>query len=215
MRVAESDGADRPDEAGDAWLMAALRRGDAAGVRALYARYSPRIFRFLYRMAGDRAVADDLHQETWLAVARHATTLRPDSDVAAWLFTIARNKHGTWRRWRVLDTRLRRDLREDASDARAGPAGGGAQAGGRAGLAPELHDLEAALMRLPTAAREILVLMGCEALDATQAAEILETTPEAVRQRLSRARALLRRLWSADDEATRPALQDRGKGVTG
>jgi len=167
----------------DRMLVARLREGDAAALRAVYERFADRIFGFLLRLTGRRDVAEDLHQETWLSVSKHAGRLAEDTDLAAWLFTIARNKHRSWRRWAALDfTRFGTDLfaseppspAASASDAR-----------------DDLAALEAALTSLPAAHREVLLLVGVEGLEGKQAADVLGIQPEAFRQRLSRARAAL------------------------
>jgi RNA polymerase sigma-70 factor (ECF subfamily) len=167
------------DAADDSLLVAAFRRGDPAALRAIYARFSHRIFRYLVRIAGRRDVAEDLHQETWIAAARHAPRLAPDTDLAAWLFTIARNKHRSWLRWAVADA-ARHDRRVETTAAPAPDA-----------AVETRHDLERALRSMPEIHREILVLVGCEGLATEQAAAVLDLTPEATRQRLSRARAAL------------------------
>ncbi|MDI1480827.1 RNA polymerase sigma factor [Polyangium sp. y55x31] len=170
------------DRAEEAELVARLRKGDKAALRVVYASFSDRLFGFLLRLARRRDVAEDLHQETWVSVARHAERLADGTDLAAWLFTIARNKFRSWRRWAALDfTRLAFDaegpepegpsLRPDAGD--------------------ELVALEKALEALPMAHREVLLLVGVEGLESKQAAEVLGIQPEAFRQRLSRARAAL------------------------
>src|SRR3954471_22889825 len=132
----------------DADLAARLRQGDAAAFRAVYGRYEARVFRFLVRLSHDRTLAQDLVQETWLAFARSASRLEPVADLAPLLFTIARNKFLNWRRWALLDfSRLELlrfrppKLSIDPSDARE-----------------ELAAIDAALMRLPLASREILLL---------------------------------------------------------
>ena len=87
--------------AGD--LLDGLRRGDAAAYREAVRVHGPALYSFLLRLAGRKEVADDLFQETWLALARHATRLRADTRLEAWLFTVARNAHRSHRRWRWAD----------------------------------------------------------------------------------------------------------------
>jgi RNA polymerase sigma-70 factor (ECF subfamily) len=174
----------------DRQLVARLREGDAAALRSVYARFSDPVFGFLLRLTGRRDVAEDLHQETWLSVSRHAQRLAEDTDLAAWIFTIARNKARSWRRWAALDfTRLGVDLFEtDAPSEAPAPDAG-----------DETAALEAALMALPSAHREVLLLVGVEGLSSQQAAEVLGIQPEALRQRLSRARAALAERLEAEE----------------
>ena len=76
----------------DADLLAALRRGDPAAFDAIYDRYRPRVFAFLARLSGDRMRAEDLMQETMLAIWRKAGQFDPErGQASAWIFTIARN----------------------------------------------------------------------------------------------------------------------------
>src|SRR3954470_23767187 len=88
--------------AADAGLVDRLRRGERAAFRELHARFAQASFGFLLRLAGRRDVAEDLHQEVWFAIARHAARLAPDTDLAAWIFTVARN--------RFLSSRRRADV---------------------------------------------------------------------------------------------------------
>jgi RNA polymerase sigma-70 factor (ECF subfamily) len=169
----------------DARLVARLRRGDREALGETYARFSDRIFRFLVRLAGRAALAEDLHQETWVAAARYAPRLTSDTDLAAWLFTIARNKHRSWCRWSAAEARREEGLELDT-----------------AALGPDRaidtrRDLERALAALPAIHREVLLLIGGEGLETAQAAAVLGLTTEAVRQRLARARAALGEALSA------------------
>jgi RNA polymerase sigma-70 factor (ECF subfamily) len=166
----------------EADLVTRLRTGDRAALRSLYTLYSDRIFSFLLRLTRRRDVAEDLHQETWVSVSRNVHRLAEDTDLPAWLFTIARNKHHSWRRWAALDfTRYVFDAFE--SEKVSGP--------GAPDTGDELVALELALRGLPEAFREVLLLVGVEGLEGNQAADVLGIKPEAFRQRLSRARAAL------------------------
>ena len=70
-------------------LVAALAAGDAGAFAKVYARFRTPLSGFLRRAVRRTDVAEDLFQETWLALARGAPTLRPETDLAAWLFTVA------------------------------------------------------------------------------------------------------------------------------
>ena len=79
------------DLSSDADLLRAFGRGDAMAFETLYDRYDRRCFSFVLRMLGSQqiALAEDLHQEVWMAVAAHAAEF--DSGRASfitWLFTI-------------------------------------------------------------------------------------------------------------------------------
>ncbi len=159
-------------------LVARLRTGERQAFDELYARYERRIYAFLYRLAGRRDVADDLFQECWLRAARHAPSLRADTDLAAWLFTVARNLYRGHRRFALFD-RLR-----GREQPQPDPSTPEREVAARQGL----ERLERALGLIAPASREILLLVGVESLQPSQAAEVLGLRAAAARQRLSRAR---------------------------
>ena len=84
-----------PDPTVDAELLRAHGAGDPHAFARLYDRYDPACFQFIRRMLGaaHKDAADDLHQETWIAVSRNATAYdAAKASFAAWLYTIARRK---------------------------------------------------------------------------------------------------------------------------
>src|SRR5690348_227615 len=81
-------------EKNDRAIVSGLRRGDPLALDCAFALYKDRLFRFLVRLGGRRDLAEDLLQETFLQLARNALRLLPDTDLGAWLFTVARN---AWR----------------------------------------------------------------------------------------------------------------------
>jgi RNA polymerase sigma factor (sigma-70 family) len=174
-------GPDGPDGS----LVAGLRRGDERAFSAAYTRFRRPLYGFLRRAVGRTDVAEDLFQETWMALARAAPKLREDTDVAAWLFTVARNEFRSHARWARLDVSRWISLCDDVSPA-SGPG-------------PELQAVhsrlvaavEQALPRLPAAHREVLLLVAVEELDQEHVAQVLGISYPALRQRLSRARAAL------------------------
>jgi RNA polymerase sigma factor (sigma-70 family) len=165
-------------------LTLALRAAEPGAFEELYRLHRERIWRFLVRLSGNGPLAEDLFQETWLAAARHAHLLREDTAPLRWLYTIARNKHRNARRGSAMDSRRRAALCAEPRDGAPRPDDAAASrvAAKRVG---------AALARLSEASREVLVLCACEGLGAADAAEVLGIKPEAVRKRLSRARAEL------------------------
>jgi RNA polymerase sigma-70 factor (ECF subfamily) len=168
-------------------LVDRLRRGEAAAFDRVYARYRQRIYGFLARLAGRRDLADDLFQETFLKLATHATRLAEETDLAAWLFTVARNAWRSHLRWTLFDLDRRRALAWDEPDAPPSPHD-------RATATEDRRRLERALAKLSPADREVLLLVGVEGLPQDQVAGILGMKHDAVRQRVARARARLAEL---------------------
>lgn len=165
-------------EISDRDLVALLRAGDERGFAGAYARYAQRIFGFLVRLARSRAVAEDLFQHTFLRLAERGSGLRAESELRAWLFTVARNAFHSHARTLALEAR---------ADRAADPSVSGALL--ESGLV--LNELEVALARLTTDDRELLLLVGVEGLSQAEVAELLAVDAVTLRKRLSRARARL------------------------
>jgi RNA polymerase sigma factor (sigma-70 family) len=176
--------AEPPDEL----LLEGLRRGESAAFADLYERHRLAVFRFLMRLCGQRQLAEDLFQETWIRLARHARTLRPDTNLRAWLFTVARNLFRSHARWTVLDRKATAAL---ARWWYVAPPGTRPDDAARA--TDTASRLAAAVEGLPVTLREVLLLVVDQELPMEDVARILGLTSEAVRQRLHRARGQLAR----------------------
>jgi RNA polymerase sigma factor (sigma-70 family) len=174
------------ESAGDAALIEGLRRGDTAAFDRVYEVYRPRLFAFLLRLSRSRTTAEDLLDETWLRLVAHAGSLRPDTRLAAWLFTVARNLYWTHRRSNLLEAAMAAELLT------LWPAHENWPSPFDLAVTGELErKVERALATLPPQHREVLLLVGYEGLTPTEAAAVCGIRPEALRQRLARARAAL------------------------
>jgi len=178
----------------DAVLVASLRGGDPVAFGRVHATFGPRLYNFLARMTGNKERAEDLYQETWIKLALHASRLDPDTDLGGWLYTVARNLARSERRSEKARPATVADARpEHALDHRASPYDW-ASANQTEAL------VERALADLPGPMREVLLLVVIDGLELDQVAQIVDLKPEALRQRLSRARA---KLAERLDELTR------------
>lgn len=179
-------------------LVSRLRAGDPAAFEVVYDTFNPPLFNFLARLSQRRDVAEDLVEETWLRLVAHARRLRPDTRLGPWLFTVARHLHASYRRSRLLE-----DTHTIALLG-AWPFGSARPSPFEDASANEMERrIETALGALPVAYREALLLVGVEGLQPAEAAAVCGMTPEAMRQRLSRARAALARLL---DKTAPPGL---------
>ncbi len=176
----------------DRLLVAALRRGDPAAFVRAYERHKARIYAFLVRMVGRPDAAEDLFQETWIKLALHAARLAEDTDLAGWLFTVARN---------LAVSHLRVPADPPGADGSEPPAAAPSPLDWLSASETQAH-LERALAELPPHLREVLLLVAVEGLRQDQAAAVLGASHDAVRQRLTRARA---RLAERLEELARPA----------
>jgi RNA polymerase sigma factor (sigma-70 family) len=178
-------------------LVRRVRDGDADAFDAIHAEFNARLFNFLGRLSRRRDVAEDLLDETWLRFVDRAQRIRPDTQLGPFLFTVARNLYVSYCRSRLL---------EEAQTADAiglWPLGTPRPSPFDATVANETgRRIEEAVAALPAAHREALLLVAIEGLKPAEAAAVCGVTPEAMRQRLSRARAAIaRHLDDADDTA--------------
>ena len=165
-------------------LVDRLRAGDTSAFDDLYEAYRPRVFSFLLRMSRSRTVAEDLLDETWLRLVRHARALQPDTRIGPWLFTVARNLHVSYCRTRAVESQVATSLSLWPVRAAETPFDIAART--------EFEQrLDAALGDLPVTLREAILLVGVEGMRPAEAAAVCEITSEAMRQRLRRARTLL------------------------
>lgn len=184
-------------------LIEQLKAGDPAAFDVVYAAYHARLFNFLVRLSRNRQVAEDLVDETWVRLVTRAGRLRADTQLAAWLFTVARNLYLSYCRSRLVE--------ESHLPALMGlwPGGASRPSPFEATAASEFERrLEAALASLPLPYREVLLLVGVEGLRPAEAAIVCAISPEALRQRLSRARAMLRQRLEPEVEPLQPIFRE-------
>lgn len=181
-------------------LVERLRRGDPDAFDDVYAAFNTRLFTFLVRLSRRRDVAEDLLEETWLRLVKHARRLAADTRLGPWLFTVARNLHVSYIRSRMLEDSAAASLIGlwPFSLDRSSPF--------EAVAASEFERrIERALAAMPAASREVLLLVAVAGMDHSDAADICGITPEALRQRLHRAREMLSKALERDAEAGLPA----------
>ena len=166
-------------------LIARLKAGDASAFDEVYTEYHERVYGFIVRMVKRPDIAEDMLQETWMRLASHGSRLRDDTEIGAWLFTVARNLCRSYHRWRVLDSERLYEMtlsryRRSASSPYENAA------------ANQLEQrLEQALGALPPRYREVLLLVVIERMSPTEAAAVLSVKPDTLRQRLARARSMI------------------------
>jgi RNA polymerase sigma factor (sigma-70 family) len=163
-------------------VLGRIQAGDAAAFSMVYETFRARLYGFLVRMTRHPPVAEELLQETWTKLAKNASRLAEDTELGAWLFTVARNLARDY-----LRTERGSPLRPDAENEACSdddPFDQAAANETQARLTKALHALRAE-------DREVLLFVAVEGMSQDQAARVLGLTHEAARQRLSRARSRL------------------------
>lgn len=183
-------------------LVAQVRAGDAAAFDRIYGEFNARLFSFLARLSRSRDVAQDLLEETWLRFVDRAPKLRADTHLAPFLFTVARNLYVSYCRSRLIEDAQTVDM------IGLWPLGTPPPSPFDATLANETgRRIEAALAELPAIYREALLLVAVEGMRAADAAIVCGITPEAMRQRISRARCAIAKHLDELDDAVLVALK--------
>ena len=170
-------------EMDDARLLARARTGDEQAFSRLFAAHQRRVFRYAAYMGGADA-ADDIVQDTFLAVLRQRDRRdQPSGSVASYLIGIARHlvmkRHERAAGWSLVDGDFDRAESHEPSVL------------DRMLSAESADSVRTAVMSLPPAYREAIVLCELEEFDYAGAAAVMQCPVGTVRSRLSRARALL------------------------
>lgn len=184
-------------ESSDEALAARAAAGDDSAFEWLVVRYQHRVFRLACRLTNETD-APDVLQDTFLQVYRHLPTFRGESRFSTWLYRIATNVGLMHRRARArrpaesLDVFLPRfdaDGRHVHTPAALRIASRVDELLDRQALAEKA---QAAIERLPDLYREAFVLRDLEELTTADVAQVLGVEPATVRQRVHRARLMVR-----------------------
>jgi RNA polymerase sigma-70 factor (ECF subfamily) len=191
----------RTSEDPDAELLARWRAGDSGAFEDLVRRHEGRVYRFLLRMLGDSAEAEDVAQETFLSLHRNGRRFRGESLFSTFVYRVAAN--GALNRKRGLGRRgawYRRFAENQAIGQNLPAAPPNPEI---AASDAQLHTLvQRELLRVPDALRAPLVLYDVEGLSYAEIARALGVPEGTVKSRIHRARRLLR-------ERLRPLLDER------
>lgn len=161
-------------EQSDATLVRAAQRGSERALETLFRRHWPTLYRAAYLVAGDRATAEDIAQEAFLAAVRALPRFDRRRPLGPWLHRIAVN--------RAIDFTRVRALRREV----------GADAAGEPPARPERELLEcsaelvAALARLTPEHRAVIVMRYLLELSPGEIARALELPRGTVNSRLRR-----------------------------
>ena len=184
-------------DASDETLAARAAAGDDSAFEELVRRYQARVFRLACRITTDTD-APDVLQETFLQVYRNLPSFRGESQFGTWVYRIATNAALMHRRSsarRPADSlesflpRFDADGRHTATPAELQITARAEEVLDRQFLAAKARD---GIARLPDLYRHAFVLRDLEGLGTSDVARILGVEPATVRQRVHRARLMLR-----------------------
>ena len=192
-------------------LLRKCARGDSAAYRELVERLEKPLVNFILRFVGERHVAEDLFQETFVRVVKTLGSFRPEASLSTWIFTIARNLSLDW-------LKAKRRHREMALDAVTSEEKGRviyfkdvmrsstASPDVRAESTEDERRVTAALAQLSPIKREALVLRVYAGLQYSEIARIQGAPVGTVKFRIHGAVRDLTKLMGVEDDRNSTAL---------
>jgi RNA polymerase sigma factor (sigma-70 family) len=178
--------------AGDRHVVERIAAGDRDALTALYTTYQAPLFRYLLQLTNDRGLAEEVLQDTLVAVWKSARTFEGRSSVQTWLIGIARRQaHNTLRR-RALP-------RADVAELEILPSSNPEPEDAVLAKA-EQEELATAIRWLSPVHREVLTLTFMHDLSYGEIARVVGVPEGTVKSRLSNAKRALRALLKGAEE---------------
>lgn len=173
----------------DQELVDRARTGDQAAFAQLFEQFHSPILNYLHRMVNDRALAEDLTQDTFIKAYKALPNTRDDLSFKAWLYRIATNtaishmRRGKIIKWLpILGDRESSGEALDRSVARQ-------------------TDISRALDQLPRHYASVLLLRHYQGLSLAETAQALDITENAAKLRLFRARKAFAKVYDIDPDS--------------
>ena len=198
----------RPTEYDDPGFLARLRQGDTAAYRQLVRRFHASLVRFAASIIGSHAQAEEVVQDSWLAVYAGVGRFEGRASLVTWIFSIVMNRARTrvGREGRLVGLGA---LMEGTNPAERGVPLTEFKPDGHWMEVPRLWDeldperivggrqlwdhVQAVIDQLPAGQRAVILLRDMEGRDADETCAVLEISAENQRVLLHRARSRIRR----------------------
>ena len=198
-------------EVSDTDLMLRLKTGDDHALNVLMDRWAARVTSFLQRVTGNRNIAADLAQETFVKIYQARERFKSGGTFSTYLFTIAANLARNHHRWQSRHPSISLDDSETSSihltDSSLDPS-----------QALESQEkfaaIRAAIAELPLDLREAITLFVDEKMSYAQIANIAGCSSKAAETRIYRARQLLKIALAPSPEAVPVTTQFSLKDVS-
>jgi len=174
----------------DAILLIRARNGDAAAFADFVLRWHGRLRAHAERLTGHPAAADDVTQETWIAVLKGLGRLTDVEAYRAWIYRILSRKAADWIRSRERRRRLDRRFAAEA-----------ARSSSEEERSDRIDSLDDAIARLSPPLRHVVLLHYVEEFSVEEVADVLGIPRGTVKSRLHNARKQLRALIEEESNA--------------
>jgi RNA polymerase sigma-70 factor (ECF subfamily) len=186
-------------------LVSLCQAGDEGALAELYRLHAPAAFKTAYLMTGDRAIAEDVVQETFMQVIRKIHTLQQAASLRSWIYKILVRQAGqaarsaAWSRWLPFDRRPEAALVDENA---AGPFE-------RLEAQEQLMALRAAIKQLKPEHRTAVALFYYTGLSEQEIAQVAGIPVGTVKSRLFYARRELHQMLSREVIHPGLALSER------
>lgn len=170
-------------------LVGRARAGDQAAFSALFEQFHAQILNYINRMVGDRPVAEDLTQDTFIKAWNALGGTRPDLAFKPWLYRIATNTAISHLRRR----KLVQWIPFVGGDEDLHPSDESVE-----GTVTRALDIDQALKKLPKHYVAVLLLRHYQGLSLAETANALNITENAAKLRLFRARKAFAEVYDVD-----------------
>jgi RNA polymerase sigma-70 factor (ECF subfamily) len=192
-KVVDKEKADKDAQAQEVELVTRMRQGDTTALEQLYHRYFDRLYSLVYNHVGkDHGIAEDIVQETFLAVLKSAGKFRGQSKLYTWLCSIAYHK--------VTDFHRRQERHAKRGEQLQGINDGELEQA-QDSEPPVLSKIESeetrqvveqALLSLPLDYQQVLIFKYVEQMPVSEISQVMRRSPKSVEGLLTRARKTLR-----------------------
>src|SRR5437868_9049077 len=181
-------------------LMLQVREGVGEMLGVLFDRYQSPLFNFYCRLTGDRTASEDLVQDVFFRILKYRQTYRPGTPFRAWMYQIARNARQDYHRTHPQSLPFEPEMSPAVVSADA------------AEVEQQTALLHRALLTLPEAKREVLVLSRFQELKYEEIARLLDCEIGTVKVRIHRALRELRGVFEKLSSAKprRPDADEKG-----
>jgi RNA polymerase sigma-70 factor (ECF subfamily) len=183
----------------DEELMVRLQSGEDAALARLMERWEVPVKRFVFRLIGNAAEAEDVAQDVFVRVYTKRASYRAGAKFSSWCFAIAANQAKNRLRWWRRRPGVSLGAWTEAGGERADESRAGAPAADVAMRHEDFAAVQAAVAALPLDLRSALVLFEYEGQSMADIATALGCTAKAVENRLYRARRRLQHALLGED----------------
>ncbi|MBS3762076.1 MAG: sigma-70 family RNA polymerase sigma factor [Planctomycetes bacterium] len=173
-------------ELSDKDLLLGFIEGDMTMFETMVRRYEKPLHGLLYKLTGNRTVAADLFQETFMRVFQKAESFRGNSSFKTWLYTIATNLCRS--HWRKKASRDSRPLNGSPEPRSTDPSPSRQVESGEIG-----ERIEEAVSELPAEQKEVFILKIYHEMTYAEIADTVQIPPGTVKSRMRLALQKLRK----------------------